>query len=276
MNIPINLAACTGCGLCVSDCLRGILAIRDGKASLIPGTCMECGHCVAICPADAIRLPGSREDEIRPYDPASFDIEPERLLNFMEFRRSVRKFRPVRVEEEKIRRLLDAGRYAPTGANRQKTRYILLRDRKEEMTELALSTLSETAAVMDQMPSMSGLLRYREKWRNLYRLWQESREDKLFYNADCVLLVVATDPSSGSGQLDAGLASANIELMANALGLGVCYIGFFSMAVKLNGQLRSLLGLNENEELVATLSVGYPNVRYFRTVDRKSANLTRL
>ena len=276
VNLPINLAACTGCGLCASDCLRGILTVREGKAAVKPGICMECGHCVAICPSNAIRLPGSDESAIRPYDAATFAIEPDRLLNFMAFRRSVRKFRPDRVEPEKVQRLLDAGRYAPTGANRQKTRYILLQDQKKELTEIALHTLSETAKVMEQIPSMSGLLRYKEKWMNLYRLWQDSGVDKLFYDADCVLLVVTTDPAGGSGQLDAGLASANIELMANALGLGVCYIGFFSMAVGLNEELRSRLGLKENEELISTLAIGYPNVRYYRTVDRRPANLTRL
>lgn len=48
----------------------------------------------------------------------------------MRSRRSIRNFKPQLVEEEKIRKLLDIARYAPTAANSQGMYYIVVSDEK--------------------------------------------------------------------------------------------------------------------------------------------------
>lgn len=276
MNVEIRQDRCVGCGACLRDCLRELFYVADGKAQIKQGVCIRCGHCVAVCPADAIRLPGGREEEILPYDPAQFDIPPEQLMNFMKFRRSVRQFKDKPVEREKLELLLETARYSPTGGNQQKNRYILLDRDKEELTELALKTLYDVAGRPGGEEELPGLKRYRERWRGMYPAWKERRKDGLFYGAACVLMVVSRNPGAGSGRLDAGLASANMELMAHALGLGACYIGFFTMAAELEPELYRRLGIQEGEEVVSTLAIGYPAVQYRRTVNRDPADLTRL
>ena len=64
--------------------------------------------------------------------------------------------------------------------------------------------------------------------------------------------------------------------LAAALGLGACYIGFFGMAAALDPSLLGRLGLEEGEGLVTTLALGYPDVKYYRTVGRKPLQLTVL
>lgn len=274
-DILIDESRCVGCGECARDCLRGLLTVEGGKARLKEGQCIGCGHCVAVCPADAVRMNGCPEGEIRPYRPGEFDIAPERLLNFMEFRRSVRRFQTRPVEEEKLALLLEAARYAPTGGNRQETRYILLDQRKEEITDLAIKTLSTAAGQMGNDPAQEGS-QYRDSWLAMYPAWKEEGRDGLFYSAPCVLLVVACHPQGSSGMLDAGLASDNVELMAHALGLGVCYVGFFTRAAALEPELYRRLGVQEWERVVSAMAIGYPDVTYHRTVNRRAAQLTRL
>lgn len=275
MDIIIRQDRCIGCGECVRDCLRELFRVEDGKARLQEGVCIRCGHCVAVCPADAIRLPGGAEEEIRPYVPEAFDIPPERLLNFLRFRRSVRRFRDRPVEPEKLDAMLEAARYAPTGGNQQMTRYILLEKDRAELTGLALKTLYDAAGRLDEDPALRGLKRYQDKWRSMYPAWQRG-EDRLFYNAPCVWVVVARNGGKGTGRLDAGLAAANMELTANALGLGACYVGFFTSAAALEPELYRRLGLREGEKVVAVLAVGYPDVKYRRTVNRNPADVTRM
>lgn len=267
---------CVGCGACVRDCLRDLLCVEDGKARRKEGVCIRCGHCVAVCPMDAIRLEGCPEEEIHSYDPTAFDIPAAQLLNFMQFRRSIRQFQNKPVEEDKLATLLEAARYAPTGGNQQKKRYILLEQEKDELIELALKTLYDAAGRMDTDSSLQGLKHYRAKFRSMYPAWKEQGKDGLFFNAPCVLMVVSGNPKSGSGRLDAGLASANAELMAHALGLGVCYIGFFTIAATLEPELYRRVGIRDGEEIVSTMAVGYPAVRYRRTVNRNPADVTRL
>ena len=276
MDPIIKLEKCVGCGACVRDCLRDLLYVEEGKARRKEGVCIRCGHCVAVCPMDAVRLEGAPEEELHSYDPAAFDIPADQLLNFMMFRRSIRHFQNKPVEEDKLATLLEAARYAPTGGNQQKKRYILLQQEKDELIDLALKTLYDAAEQMDVGGPLQGLKRYQDKFRTMYPDWKEKGKDGLFFNAPCVLMVVSGNPKAGSGRLDAGLASANAELMAHALGLGVCYIGFFTMAAALEPELYRRLGIRDGEEVVSTMAIGYPAVRYCRTVNRNPADVTRL
>jgi ferredoxin len=55
--IEINEEKCDGCGLCISGCAEGALAIVDGKAKLISDVyCDGLGACLEECPNDALQV----------------------------------------------------------------------------------------------------------------------------------------------------------------------------------------------------------------------------
>ena len=81
---------------------------------------------------------------------------------------------------------------------------------------------------------------------------------------------------SGKSALDAGLASAYMELAANSLGLGVLYSGFFTACARLGKKLRALLRLPKGHEAVSCLVIGYTGIKYRRVPPRKPARLRRL
>jgi formate hydrogenlyase subunit 6/NADH:ubiquinone oxidoreductase subunit I len=65
----INMAYCTGCGLCVERCPTGAVEM-EGTRPVIrrPHDCAYCGECEELCPAGAIALQyefviGSPSDE---------------------------------------------------------------------------------------------------------------------------------------------------------------------------------------------------------------------
>jgi ferredoxin len=67
-EIRINTELCNGCGLCVSVCKDFSLIIENNKVRKRDTSLfgfIGCGHCMAICPTDAIGIYGR---EISPED----------------------------------------------------------------------------------------------------------------------------------------------------------------------------------------------------------------
>ena len=115
-------------------------------------------------------------------------------------------------------------------------------------------------------------IRYRrspEMWFKMYDEYVENpkENDKLFFNAPVVIIVTAYNEVNGA------LAASNMELMANALGLGTFFSGFFIGATQANKEIVNFIGVKEGKKAVACMVLGYPNVEYLRTVPRKEAEI---
>jgi MinD superfamily P-loop ATPase len=55
--VRIDEALCDGCGVCVSPCAEGAIAIVDGKATVVrEELCDGAGFCLAVCPTGALTL----------------------------------------------------------------------------------------------------------------------------------------------------------------------------------------------------------------------------
>ncbi|MHC5039318.1 MAG: mercury methylation ferredoxin HgcB [Planctomycetota bacterium] len=57
VTLNLDEGQCTGCGMCLEVCPRGVIAMTEGKARIVDrDACMECGACARNCPAEAIRV----------------------------------------------------------------------------------------------------------------------------------------------------------------------------------------------------------------------------
>jgi nitroreductase/Pyruvate/2-oxoacid:ferredoxin oxidoreductase delta subunit len=268
----INSEKCVGCGICVKDCFPNDIEIVDGKAKINNVRCFKCGHCIAVCPKDAVSTDEYNMEDVKDYNEAEFNIEAETLLNFIKFRRTTRQFKNRDVEIEKISKIIEAGRFTQTGTNSQNVSYIVVKDNIDQLKEIALESLNIRGEQLlkNLNPQTVPFKRYAQMWIKMYNEYKENpkENDKLFFNAPALILVVS------DSQINGALASSNMELMTNAQGLGTFFSGFFAMAAQGNEKIRELLGLEENKEIVTCMVIGYPNVKYVRTVPRKDASIS--
>ena len=133
----VNREKCIACMQCIKDCPARVISLKDGKAEINNEGCIKCGHCVAICPVYAVSTDDYNMEEVKPYDKENFTVEAENLLNFIKFRRSVRRFKNKPVEKEKLEQIIEAGRFTQTSTNSQDVSYTVVTDKLEELKSLA-------------------------------------------------------------------------------------------------------------------------------------------
>jgi len=247
IKIIIDRDKCAGCGDCAADCLRRVLEVRDGKAVVLSGDCLKCGHCLAICPANAVRMEGVGDDILEKGETSGM-LDADSLHAHLKLRRSVRRYKGIPVEREKLGKIIEAGRLTPSGSNSQNVRYIVIQNGIDELEDEALALYREAAAADGADTS---------KYKRGF----------LFYGAPALILAVSENSAN------ACLAAMSMELMAEALGLGTVYVGLFARPASQNAAIRRSLGLAEKENIAVCLALGYPAVAYLRSAPKKPAKV---
>ncbi|AFS77700.1 nitroreductase family protein with 4Fe-4S ferredoxin iron-sulfur binding domain [Gottschalkia acidurici 9a] len=269
--IKIDDKKCIVCGQCVKDCFLRDIEIVDNKVQTNNVTCIKCGHCIAVCPTNAVSIDEYNMEEVKDYNKDEFSIDSDNLLNFIKFRRTVRQFKNKEVEKEKILKIIEAGRFTQTGSNMQNISYIVVREGLQELKSLAFKSLKKKGEeLISNTTSSMAVKRFGKLWIDMYKEHEESpnKNDKLFFNAPAVIIVAANT------KVDGALASSNMELMTNALGLGTLFSGFFVMAAQEDEKIMDFLGVEKDKQIVTCMIIGYPDVKYLRTVPRKEADIS--
>lgn len=146
------------------------------------------------------------------------------LSKAMEERYSVRDYADKPIEEEKLQQVLEAGRIAPTAANRQPQRVYVIR-------------------------SAEGL----EKIRAISRCAFNAPVVLLFAYDDEAVWKSPLEPGFDSGHQDVSIVATHMMLRAWDLGLGTCWVNFFP-----NTETGRAFGLPESEKPVLLIPLGYP------------------
>jgi len=143
-------------------------------------------------------------------------------------RRSVRRYLEKSVEDEKIEKILDAARWAPSAGNLQSVEYIVVKDKE---TRERLSGTSYGQAQPKEAPvnivvcvNFPKISHYGRRGEELYSI-QES-----------------------------GACIQNLMLTAHSLGLGTCWIGAFD-----EEKAKEILGIPDHVRPVGIITLGYPD-----------------
>lgn len=134
-------------------------------------------------------------------------------------RRTVRQYKPDPVPEEVIRKILRAGRWAPSSSNSQPWNFVVV-------------TSPETIA----------------------RLAEIATQGPFIAQAPLVIAIIML-PDAPRPQLDAGRALQQMELVAWDEGLGTCFVGV--RAEEQQVAVKKALGIPADYHLITLMPYGY-------------------
>lgn len=181
------------------------------------------------------------------------------LLETIQMRRSIRKFKKIPVPEEQIKELLEAARLAPSGSNLQPARYIIIKSR--EMRE-KLRACTPLPFVADA-PVVLACCADSQAFAGSARRYKELKDAGAFLdtpldntNPEDRPKKRTMDEAASAAYLSLNVAIAidHITLRAVDLGLGTCWIMMFDQE-----KTQKVLELDERYNVVALLPIGYPD-----------------
>jgi nitroreductase/NAD-dependent dihydropyrimidine dehydrogenase PreA subunit len=263
---------CKKDGFCVRECPNRIIQLQDGNGypemvSWGESACIECGHCVAICPHSALshtKIPVGGctviEEELR--------INEEKAEQFLRSRRSIRLYEDKPVEREKIRRLIEIARYAPTAGNSQLVEWLVVTD-KAVIKEAARLTVEWIRKVLNDEPRMTAVAPYLPL---IVKAWDEGY-DSVLRNAP-VVVVTSAPKEALNGMVDLTLALSYLTLMAPTMGLGTCWAGLVQKALLSLPSLKDTLGIPAAHPHHYPMMLGYTKATYYRLPERKPPQIT--
>ncbi len=144
-------------------------------------------------------------------------------------RRSVRRFKQKPISSEMLKRLVNAGRLAPSGANLQPCEYVIVQN--EELVNKTFSTLKWAGYIAPDGDPREG-------------------EQPIAY----IVVLLNREKRATGGERDAAATIENIILAALEEGIGSCWLGSIDRT-----SLRKILNIPGKCEIDSVLALGYPN-----------------
>ncbi|MBQ6521117.1 MAG: nitroreductase [Anaerolineaceae bacterium] len=164
-------------------------------------------------------------------------------------RRSTRKYSEVVPEKGLIEKVIEGGRFAPSGGNSQTTHFIVITDAEilKELAWVVQTAFAKMELREDLYQSLKNSITAARKGNYVFH-----------YNAP-VLIVTANRKGYGNAMADSACALENMMIAANALDLGSCWINQLHWLDEDEAVREYLygLGLGENETVTGALALGY-------------------
>lgn len=256
--IKVDPEKCLRCGACFRDCIVEVLKPDEqGFPSLAPELekyCLNCQHCLAVCPVGAVNCHGVTAERCQPIGELP---SAEKMRNLIRQRRSIRQYKNENLPPEILGELKKSLAWSPTGCNVHNLVFRMVDD-KEEM-ELFRRELTDSVKFWIR----TGLMRLVYPGFKRYMKEILNGKDVLFRNAPH-MIVAMVPKNAPCAEADPWIALSYFDLFAQTLEVGTCWSGFALHAFQWNRRLKKKLGLPKGYRIGGILLFGKPDVVYKR------------
>ena len=263
--IKVDAEKCSRDGICIDTCPLSLLSLDpEGRPEMLPEAadlCIGCGHCVAVCPKGALdnsNNPVSRHLAI----PKEYSAEdPARSALFLRSRRSVRRYKDEPVPREKMLKLLDIARFAPSGHNSQGISYLVVEGRENltQVREIIVEWMRKVVRIAPELASQFNMPAIIDA--------HEQGKDRILRNAPH-LIVAHAQADQTRAQVSTVLCLEYVELYAPALGIGTCWAGYAQRCAGEYPAFSRFLKIPEGRMITGILMAGFPKYKYHRLPER--------
>ncbi len=258
-NLVIDKEKCIHCGLCVNDCITFALEFDENKnpqfAQGGEDRCLECQHCLAVCPVGAISIMGKNpenSDKILP------SYNSEELLNLIKSRRSYRHFKNENLDADTMAKLKNMLHWVPTGCNNHGLHFSFIED-LSVMNDFRNYTNQKLIKILQKSPIKGAAGKFSK-----YKDALINGNDVIFRGAPH-MIVVSTPINAPCINVDPIIALSYFELYAQSLGVATLWCGFAEACLQFFPELCKGLNIPDGYKASYVMMFGPADIKYART-----------
>jgi len=241
---------------------------------------------MAVCPTKSILIGGLL------YEKNFFDLQEagsfeKSFYDLIYSRRAIRNFKDMPVPKELLEKIVKAISFAPPGFPPNKVKLVVISDpniiKKSlplmiEFYDFLVNIINNPFARM-KIKKEVGKQRLSTMQEHLVPLMKSrlpelknGTENTITRDAQAMILFLA-DKDGEDIKEDIHVAATYGMLAAHAIGLGGSIMDIIPPAIEKKKELRELFNIENNQEVVASLILGYPKYKYQRGIIRELKNV---
>lgn len=235
---------------------------------------------MAVCKTKSIVVDGLGYDS-NFMDLPQNNVDYNAFIDFLANRRSIRNFKDKAVPRDIIEKVLKAISFAPYGAEPEKIHITVVNDRKKIESALPyIESFLDKIVKWIEHPIASRMMKRRsspEKYNtvknHLYPIaklgnYKLKEGDRITRNAPAIIILHARKDAEEHTS-NSMIYATYLMLAAHSLGLGATIIGIVPPSINRVREIREIFRIPDENEAIMSLILGYPKIKYKRTIVRK-------